>query len=129
MRLSVHRCGDRTVGIADSFGSCSRSASADREHRRNGEHAPGTGQHCGSLKTRPDEASITVGTQAKASTATQAVATNKVKTEKLLATIRAAGIRDRDIQTQGIQLQPDYRWSNEPNGRGQQTLIGYIASN
>src|SRR3954462_12187841 len=82
-----------------------------------------------SLRTPPDEASMTVGTQAKASTATEAVAANKVKTEKLLATIRAAGIRERDIQTQGIQLQPDYRWDNEPNGRGRQTLIGYIASN
>ena len=82
-----------------------------------------------SLRTPPDEASLTVGTQAKASTATEAVAANKTKTEKLLATIRAAGIRERDIQTQGIQLQPDYRWDNEPNGRGRQTLIGYIASN
>lgn len=82
-----------------------------------------------SLRTPPDEASITVGTQAKASTATAAVAANKVKTEKLLATIRAAGIRERDIQTQGIQLQPDYRWDNEPGGRGHQTLIGYVASN
>jgi len=82
-----------------------------------------------SLRTPPDEASMTVGTQAKASTATEAVAANKVKTEKLLATIRASGIRERDIQTQGIQLQPDYRWDNEPNGRGRQTLIGYIASN
>ena len=82
------------------------------------------------LRTPPDEASMTVGTQAKASTATAAVAANKVKTEKLLATIRAAGVRERDIQTQGIQLQPDYRWDQEPNGRGgRQTLVGYIASN
>jgi uncharacterized protein YggE len=72
---------------------------------------------------------MTVGTQAKAATAKEAVALNKKKTEKLLASIRAAGIRERDIQTQGIQLQPDYRWDNEPGGRGQQKLIGYIASN
>jgi uncharacterized protein YggE len=82
-----------------------------------------------SLKTPPDEASITVGTQAKAPTATAAVAANKVKTEKLLAAIRLAGIRERDLQTQGIQLQPDYRWDNNPGGGGRQTLIGYIASN
>ena len=81
------------------------------------------------LRTPPDEASMTVGTQAKAGTATAAVAANKAKTEKLLAAIRAAGIRERDIQTQGIQLQPDYRWDREPNGQGRQTLIGYIASN
>jgi hypothetical protein len=82
-----------------------------------------------SLRTPPDEASMTVGTQAKASSATEAVAANKRKTEKLLATIRAAGIRERDIQTQGIQLQPDYRWDREPSGQGRQTLIGYMASN
>lgn len=81
------------------------------------------------LRTPPDEASMTVGTQAKASTATAAVAANKVKTEKLLAAIRAAGVRERDIQTQGIQLQPDYRWDQVPGGQGRQTLIGYIASN
>lgn len=82
-----------------------------------------------SLRSPPDEASLTVGTQAKATTATAAAAANKAKTEKLLATIRSAGIRERDIQTQGIQLQPDYRWDTEPGGRGKQTLIGYIASN
>jgi uncharacterized protein YggE len=82
-----------------------------------------------SLRSPPDEASMTVATQAKASTATQAVAANKVKTEKLLAAIRAAGIREREIQTQGIQLSPDYRWDNVPGGSGRQTLVGYIASN
>ena len=82
-----------------------------------------------SLRTPPDEASLTVGTQAKAPTATAAVAANKVKTERMLETIRSAGLRERDIQTQGIQLQPDYRWDTEPGGRGRQTLIGYVASN
>jgi hypothetical protein len=81
------------------------------------------------LRTPPDEASLTAGTQARAPTATAAVAANKVKMEKLLATIRAAGIRERDIQTQGIQLSPDYRWDRQPNGQGKQTLIGYVASN
>jgi len=81
------------------------------------------------LRTPPDEATLTAGTQAKAPTAVGAVAANKVKTEKLLATIRGAGIRDRDIQTQGIQLSPDYRWDSVPNGQGRQTLVGYIASN
>jgi uncharacterized protein YggE len=82
-----------------------------------------------SLRSPPNEAAITVGTQAKASTATAAVAANKVKTEKLLAAIRAAGIRERDIQTQGISLQQDYRWDREPTGKSRQTLIGYLANN
>src|SRR5687767_11059619 len=81
------------------------------------------------LRSRPDEASLTVGTQAKAATAKGAVAASKTKTEKLLSAIRAAGIRERDIQTQGLQLSPDYRYDRQPDGQGQQRLVGYIASN
>jgi uncharacterized protein len=82
-----------------------------------------------SLRTRPDEATMTAGTQAKASTAKEAVAMSKGKTEKLLAAIRAAGILEKDIQTQGLQLNPDYRYDRQQGGQGQQRLIGYIASN
>lgn len=81
------------------------------------------------LRTPPDEATLTVGTQAKAPTAKAAVAANKAKTERLLAAIRGAGIRERDIQTQGIQLSADYRWEQEAGGQGRQVLIGYVASN
>jgi uncharacterized protein YggE len=81
------------------------------------------------LRTPPDEASLTVGTQAKGATAKAAVALSKSKTEKLLAAIRAAGIRERDIQTQGLNLNPDYRYDPAPGGRSEQRLIGYIASN
>lgn len=81
------------------------------------------------LRTPPDEASLTVGTQAKAPTATAAAAANKAKTEKLLAAIRAAGIRERDIQTQGIQLSADYRYEPTAGGGGRQVMAGYIASN
>lgn len=81
------------------------------------------------LRSRPDEASLTVGTQSKATTAKGAVAASKTRTEKLLSAIRAAGIRERDIQTQGLQLSPDYTYDRQADGRGQQRLIGYIASN
>lgn len=81
------------------------------------------------LRTPPDEASLTVGTQAKAPTARAAVAASKEKTERLLAAIRSAGIRERDIQTQGIQLSADYRYDRRPDGSGQQRLAGYVASN
>ena len=82
-----------------------------------------------SLRTAPDEASLTVGTQTKAPTARAAVAASKVRTEKLLAAIRAAGIRDKDIQTQGLQLSQDYTYDRQPNGGAQQRLVGYIANN
>ena len=80
------------------------------------------------LRRPPDEASLTVGTEARAPTATAAVAANKVKTERLLGAIRGSGVRERDIQTQGIQLQADYRYT-QVEGRGRQTLTGYVATN
>lgn len=82
-----------------------------------------------SLRTPPDEASLTVGTQAKAPTAKGAVAASKAKTEKLLAAIRAAGIREKDIQTQGLQLSQDYTYDRQANGGAQPRLVGYIANN
>jgi uncharacterized protein YggE len=83
-----------------------------------------------SLRTPPDEASITVGTQSRAATATEAASANREKTERLLATIRRAGLRERDIQTQGIQLQPEYDYVQDPGTRsGRQVFRGYVASN
>lgn len=83
-----------------------------------------------SLRTPPDEARLQVGTQARAQTAVAATAANKEKTERLLATIRRAGLRERDIQTQGIRLQPEYDYVQDPGTRrGQQVFRGYLASN
>ena len=82
-----------------------------------------------SLRAAPDEASLAASTQAKASTAKEAVAANKAKTERLLAAIRAAGIRERDLQTEGVRLSPDYRYDRTENGGSQQKLVGYVASN
>ncbi len=81
------------------------------------------------LRTPPDEATLIVGTQARAPTATAAVAANKEKTEQLLRAIRDQGIRERDIQTQGIQLQSEYRYDPQPGGLSRQTFIGYLAGN
>lgn len=80
------------------------------------------------LKMPPDEATITVTSQSRAPTASGALETNKVKTEKMLATIRSAGIPGKDLQTQGVNLNPDYNYETI-NGRGNQRLVGYIASN
>lgn len=80
------------------------------------------------LKVPPDEATITVTTQSRAATASAALEANKVKTEKMVEVIRGAGIEAKDVQTQGVNLNPDYQYFNE-GGRGSQRLVGYLASN
>lgn len=81
-----------------------------------------------SLRRPPDQATLTVSTQSKAPTASAALAANKVKTEKLVAAIRAAGIGAKDIQTEGVNISPDYRY-DRVNGSSEQRLVGYNASN
>lgn len=80
------------------------------------------------LRRPPDEATINVTTQSRAPTASAALEANKGKTEKMLAAIRAAGIAAKDIQTEGVNLSPDYVYENV-GGRGSQRLVGYIAGN
>lgn len=80
------------------------------------------------LKMPPDEATITVTSRSRGATASAALDTNKVKTDKMLAAIRAAGIPAKDLQTQGVNLNPDYAYETE-NGRRNQRLAGYVASN
>lgn len=80
------------------------------------------------LRTPPDEATITVGVEARSKSAATALDESKTKVEALVATIRAAGIAAKNIQTQGVNLNADYAYETI-NGRGQQRFNGYIASN
>lgn len=80
------------------------------------------------LRMPPDEATLSVTTQSRAATASAALDANKVKTERMVEVIRSAGIAAKDIQTQGVSINPDYRYETV-EGRGNQRLIGYIASN
>ena len=81
-----------------------------------------------SLRTPPDQASLSISTESKAPTAAAALEINKTKTERLIAAIRAAGVAEKDIQTQGVNISPDYRY-DQVNGRGSQRMAGYSASN
>jgi len=80
------------------------------------------------LRSPPDEATITAGTEAKAPTASAALAASKDKTEHLVTAIRAAGIPAKDVQTEGLSIGADYEFETV-EGRGHQRLAGYVARN
>ena len=79
------------------------------------------------LRSPPDEATLTVGSRASRPTAKAAMATTRADILRLVALIKANGILARDIQTEGINLNADYRY-DQVDGRGRQTLTGYTAS-
>ncbi len=77
------------------------------------------------INSTPDTARITTGVTTKAPTAQQALRENAQKMDALVRQIKALGIADEDIQTSGININPqyDYRQNEEP------LLTGYQASN
>jgi uncharacterized protein YggE len=81
-----------------------------------------------SIDSTPDMATVGTGVQTRALTAKEAMALNASAMDKLVAAILKAGIDRKDIQTSGINLNPQYDYSNRPEGAGPK-FIGYEASN
>ena len=73
----------------------------------------------------PDVATISTGVVTQAADANAAMRANAVQMDKVMSAIRAAGIAERDIQTAGINLNPQYKYAeNQPP-----SIVGYQASN
>lgn len=98
---------------------------------------PGPGQMIGpvvtlsvteSVESAPDMASVNTGVQTRAQTAKQAMADNAAQMDRLIAALVKAGVARKDIQTSGLNLNPQYDYSNRTDGQGPR-FLGYEASN
>jgi uncharacterized protein YggE len=76
-------------------------------------------------KRVPDVATISAGVVTQAADANAAMRANAAQMEKVMDAIKAAGIAERDIQTSGVNLNPQYKYVENQNP----TIIGYQASN
>jgi uncharacterized protein YggE len=77
------------------------------------------------VQAAPDIAEIGAGVVTQAPDAGGALAANSAQMTRVIAALKKAGIADRDIQTAGLNLQPQYRYEqNQPPA-----LIGFQASN
>ncbi|MGN6112011.1 MAG: SIMPL domain-containing protein [Luteimonas sp.] len=73
----------------------------------------------------PDVATISAGVVTQATDANAAMRANAAQMDKVMAAVRAAGIAERDIQTTGVNVNPQYRYAeNMPPA-----ITGYQASN
>lgn len=79
----------------------------------------------GETLAAPDMATITLGVQSTAATASAAMQANSAKMNAVVASIRRAGLQDRDIQTSGLSLNAQYAYENNQPPR----LTGYQAAN
>lgn len=79
----------------------------------------------GEARRVPDIARISTGVVTRAADANAAMRANAEQMAKVVAAIKAAGIADRDVQTSGINLNPNYQYrENQPP-----TITGYEANN
>lgn len=79
----------------------------------------------GETRVAPDMATITLGVQVEAPTAQAAMQQNARQMTQVIAALKKAGIAERDIQTSGLNLNPQYVYEQNVPPR----LSGYQASN
>ena len=81
----------------------------------------------GEVTRAPDMATITLGVQTEADTASAAMSQNAERMNRVYAALSEAGIAERDMQTSNLSLQPRYDYSNRDGSPPKVT--GYTASN
>ena len=79
----------------------------------------------GEVSRKPDMATISTGVQTEAPTAAEALRLNAVRMNQVIAALKKGGIADRDIQTSGLNLNPQYVYQENLPPK----LTGYQASN
>lgn len=78
------------------------------------------------VQSSPDIATISGGVTTRAATAVEAMRLNAAAMDMVIARLKAQGIDAKDIQTQGINLNAQWRYNNDQTPP---TFLGYDASN
>lgn len=79
----------------------------------------------GRITMKPDTATFSVGIDAQAKTAADAMAQASAKMNAIIDALKAKGVADADRQTTQISLSPTYDYNN---GNERPRLTGYMAS-
>jgi len=79
----------------------------------------------GEARTAPDQATISLGVTTEAATAADAMAQNRTRMNAVVAAVRSQGVQERDIQTSGLNLNPQYVHRDNAAPR----ITGYQATN
>lgn len=84
----------------------------------------------GETRAAPDQATISMGVTTQAPTAAAALAANRSRMTAVISAIRAQGIAERDIQTSGLNVNPQYTYPNRTNSNpGAPRITAYEVSN
>jgi uncharacterized protein YggE len=82
-----------------------------------------------SIDSAPDIATINTGVQTRSMSAKDAMAQNATAMDRLITTLVKGGIERKDIQTSGINLNPQYDYATRTEQQNGPKFLGYEASN
>lgn len=84
----------------------------------------------GTVSTVPDEVVLQLGVETMAETASGALSQNNRGMEGVISALTEAGVPTENVQTQTVQLTPQYETPQGETGTAQEPkLVGYVASN
>ena len=84
----------------------------------------------GSVAAAPDQVAVRLGVETMAESASEALSQNSEQMQAVIGALEEAGIPAEDIQTQTVELRPQYETPEpRPEQAAQPELVGYIASN
>jgi len=90
----------------------SAASGSEAAHNEHSEHTI-TVQGQGEASSEPDTASFTVGYTAIAETTKEAQDTVNRNIGTVLAVMKEFGVQEEDISTQGLQITPEYEWTDD----------------
>ena len=102
-------CGDRTTRVETSSGQIQRGISVSGN---------------GKVSGKPDVAKLSLGVQAEADTVQAARDRAANSLDAIIKTLKTNGVAEKDIQTQQLNIQPQYDYNN-----GNQHLRGFQVTN
>lgn len=83
----------------------------------------------GESSVTPDIALLSLSVMREAKAAREALDANNDAMAAVIAAMKSLGVADRDLQTAGIQINPRYNFTNNPDGSQNAELVAYQVVN
>ena len=83
----------------------------------------------GKMRVTPDQAVLTVGVVTTGGSSQEAMAENSAAMNRVISALKRAGVGEKDIQTQSVNVWPEFDYSRKSEEGGLPKIIGYRAEN
>ncbi len=83
----------------------------------------------GEIRVTPDQAVLTVGVVTTSGSSQEAMAENSAAMNQVISAVKRAGVSEKDVQTQSVNVWPQFDYGREGAKRELPEIIGYRAEN